>query len=444
MKLRKTSLIFLTGNLITFTVVAALLFAPVWKRRGSDNLRSLANLLPATVHAAEVNPWTLAVEKVKEDRGEPTGKQAKVEIPAQLRHYSDTRRFLATQVAEVKEHRLETPQDFVGLGDMIKRGELVQLNPVNENYLLFGVGGNANNQPFTHFENGKRISLYNEMGLQQEYSRLAESQAKFVNEISGLKQQLTRLKRHERSQRTALQTQIAVAEKALKLDREDKALLDHYYGNRETRQQLFADYESLEKLAVEKLGKQTGKAFDLDDAKARRQMKVEMLSSLRPEAMKVLEEVATSYHAKFNRPLPITSLVRPDEYQLELSKTNPNATRIETPPHSTGLAFDILYRYMSAAEQSHVMSDLARLKDQGRIEVLRENRDHYHVFAFVDGVRPHEQFITASLSTARQAKAAEARPARVVATRQAKPAKEAHHSRKKTSGTKSRSKKARR
>src|SRR2546428_286452 len=121
MKLRKTSLIFLTGNLITFIVVAALLFAPAWKRRGSGSFGSLGNLLPATAHAAEVNPWTLAVEKVKEDRGEPTGKQAKVEIPAQLRHYSDTRRFLATQVAEVKEHQLQTPQDFVGLGDMISR-----------------------------------------------------------------------------------------------------------------------------------------------------------------------------------------------------------------------------------------------------------------------------------------------------------------------------------
>ncbi len=93
----------------------------------------------------------------------------------------------------------------------------------------------------------------------------------------------------------------------------------------------------------------------------------------------------------------MTSLVRPDEYQHQLSKTNPNATRIETPPHSTGLAFDILYRYMTAAEQSHLMSHLARLKDEGRIEVLRENRDHYHVFAFVDGARPGEQFVAAVL-----------------------------------------------
>jgi hypothetical protein len=52
---------------------------------------------------------------------------------------------------------------------------------------------------------------------------------------------------------------------------------------------------------------------------------------------------------------------------------------------------------MSAAEQAHVMDHLARLKDKGRIEVLRENRDHYHVFAFVDGARPNETLISASL-----------------------------------------------
>jgi hypothetical protein len=127
-------------------------------------------------------------------------------------------------------------------------------------------------------------------------------------------------------------------------------------------------------------------------------MKVRLLSSLRPEALAVLEEIAGAYYEKFQLPLPITSLVRPDEYQHALSKVNPNATKIETPPHSTGLAFDIYYRYMTAAEQAHVMDHLSKLKDAARIEVLRENRDHYHVFAFVDGNRPNERLIAASRS----------------------------------------------
>jgi hypothetical protein len=73
---------------------------------------------------------------------------------------------------------------------------------------------------------------------------------------------------------------------------------------------------------------------------------------------------------------------------------------IETPPHSTGLAFDIDYRYMSAGEQTFVMAELARLKNEQRIEVIRERNANYHVFAFVNGTRPSDDLITASLEKA--------------------------------------------
>ena len=64
---------------------------------------------------------------------------------------------------------------------------------------------------------------------------------------------------------------------------------------------------------------------------------------------------------------------------------------------STGLAFDIDYRYMSSAEQNFVMNYLAQLKRDGRIEVLRERGANFHVFAFTDGVRPPDELIKASL-----------------------------------------------
>jgi hypothetical protein len=125
-----------------------------------------------------------------------------------------------------------------------------------------------------------------------------------------------------------------------------------------------------------------------------------MLRSLRPQALKVLEEIAANYHQKFDRPLPVSSLIRPEEYQHALRKVNRNAVLIETPPHSTGLAFDIDYRYMSADEQNSIMADLARLEDAGRIEVIRESAANYHVFAFIDGARPPDELITASLEDA--------------------------------------------
>src|SRR5260370_30859316 len=114
----------------------------------------------------------------------------------------------------------------------------------------------------------------------------------------------------------------------------------------------------------------------------------------------MLEEVAGAYHDKFDRPLPVSSLVRPEQYQHVLRRFNRAAVLIDTPPHSTGLAFDIDYRYMSGAEQNFLMNELARLKDVGRIEVLRERNANYHVFVFIDGTRPSDDLITASLQEA--------------------------------------------
>jgi hypothetical protein len=395
-KERKTKHTLLAAAILTIIAGVALLILPGVKQRGRRNFVSYMPAAP-TAQAAEISSWTQAVRKVKEDRGAPVGKQAKVEIPQQLRHYSDTRRFLAVQVAEWRQHRFNTPHDFVDLAAMIKSGEMVQLQPVSRNYILFGVGGNADKEPFTRYENGKRIKLYDETELAQEYARMAESRANLENAIAGFKQEINSLNKRERSLRARLQAQINEKEKALKAERERQEALDRFYGDDERRQQLFMDYQSLESLAKSF----ADRTYDIRDARARQEMKVRMLSSMRPEAFKVMEEIAVAYREKFDRPLPITSLVRPDEYQYALSKVNPNATRIETPPHSTGLAFDVYYRFMTAEEQSFVMDYLSRLKDEGRIEVLRENRDHYHVFAFVDGARPDEAVIRTVLSRPR-------------------------------------------
>jgi hypothetical protein len=357
---------------------------------------------------------------VKQDRGEPTGRQAKIDTPSELRHYSDTRRFLATQVAEVKEHHVDTPQDLVDLARMIDRGELVPVPLVTENYILFGVGGSADSGPFTRYLDGKSVDIYDEAGLARQYETLATSASSLEKQLAAIKLQLSGLKKRDRSQRAKLQADIAGINQQLKSNHDDKRSLDHYYDLKApTRQQLFSDYDVLVKVGY----KLAGAAFNMNDGAARRQIKVNLLASMRPEALTVLEQIAASYRQKFERPLAVTSLVRPDEYQMQLSKINANATRIETPPHSTGLAFDVLYRYMTAAEQSFVMSELARLKDDGRIEVLRENRDHYHVFAFVDGARPNETFISAALGEVRPEKTANVTAAKTV---------ESHHATKST------------
>jgi hypothetical protein len=391
------------GAVLVAILLAASASAAWLLPRASRRSSSLTDLMPTTADAAGLSSWKQAVRRVEENRGEPMGLKARVDVPAELRHYSDTRRFLAIQVAEWRKHRFETPKDFSDLAAMIRKGEVVELKSVSENYILYGVGGRADGDLFTHYVAAERksIPLVGQPELDQEYARIDESRREIEEGVADVKSELESLARNERSRRAALQAQVSKKEKALKEVEERKELLDAYYQG-ESGQKLSREYENLQALAADF----NGKTYDLADAHARKQMKLRMLSFLRPEALKVLEELASSYREKFGRPLPVTSLMRPDEYQNELSKVNPNATRIATPPHSTGLAFDVLYKFMTAEEQAYVMGELARLEDDGRIEVLRENRNHYHVFAFIDGARPEETFIRESMGGAAASSAA--------------------------------------
>ena len=399
----------------TGVAVWALLHFTAPRRQGQS-----ANVTSSFPSSTNTDLWAQAIEKVKEDRGEAANGQGAISVPPQLRHYEDRHWFLATQVAEVKKHNIQSSQDFVDLAAMIERRELVTVPAVTENYVLFGVGAKADEGAFSRFEADRSIGLYDEAQLRDEYARIDATRAKLQREIADLKVQLGLLKKRDRTKQKELQKQVTARQQEVTSTDEEKALLDQFYGQPDSRQRLFRDYESLKSLA-KNFG---GRTYNLDNPSDRQAMKLSLLRSLRPEAFKVLEEIATDYHRTFDRPLPVSSLVRPEEYQHALRKVNRNAVLIDTPPHSTGLAFDIDYRYMSGAEQSFLMTELARMKDEGRIEVLRERSANYHVFVFIDGTRPSDELIAASLD--------EASP----------PVKEAQHPTKKAAKAKSKSKKA--
>jgi uncharacterized protein DUF5715 len=256
--------------------------------------------------------WAAAVEKVKADRGDLTTNGPALEVPQELKHYSDRYWFLATQIAEVAKYNIRTCEDYVDLAEMIQSGELVSVPGVTDTYVLFGVGQRTDDSVFTR-----------------------------------------------------------------------------------------ADPANTNLQPLETLAKNfAGRSYNLDDPADRQALKGNMLSSLRPAALKILEEVASAYRKQFGRPLPISSLVRPEQYQHALRRVNRNAVTIDTPPHSTGLAFDIDYRYMSIAEQNFVMAELAQLKDEGRIEAIRERNANYHVFAFLNGTRPGDDLVSAKLDEA--------------------------------------------
>ena len=387
-RVRQTLLLVIICSLLGLGAWALFRYQEVRRLRLSEYLTNQVNL---KIPDAEL--WARAVEKVKEDRGATGG--AAIEIPTQLRHYEDRKWFLATQVAEVEKFDVQSSQDFVDLAALLERGELVSLPAVTETYVLFGVGARVDDGPFSRFVDDHNIALYNETELRAAYAQLDSARLKLETQISNLKSQLTALKKAERTKQHELQKELAARQQELQANADEKALLDQAYGQPGSRQTLLQDYESLQALAKNF----AGRAYNLDDSKDRYALKVAMLSSLRPQALKILEEVAKAYHDKFARPLPVSSLVRPEQYQHALRKVNRNAVLIDTPPHSTGLAFDIDYRYMSGDEQNFLMTELARMKDEGRIEVIRERSANFHVFAFIDGKRPGDELINASLAS---------------------------------------------
>jgi hypothetical protein len=384
-------IIIILASVATGVAVWALLHFTAPKQ--SDQSANNPFRLAGNPNAAQ---WAQAVERVKEDRGEAANAQGAINVPPELRHYEDRHWFLATQVAEVRKHNLHSCQDFVDLAAMIERRELVPVPAVTDTYVLFGVGAKADDGAFSRYEADQSIGLYDEAQLRTEYARLDASRANLMNATAKLKVQITALKKRDRIQQKELQKELTARQQELKSSDEQKALLDQFYGQPDSRQRLFREYESLQSLAKNL----NGRAYDLNNPTDREALKLSLLRSLRPEAFKILEELAAAYHRMFERPLPVSSLVRPEEYQHALRKVNRNAVLIDTPPHSTGLAFDIDYRYMSGAEQSFLMTELARMKQEGRIEVLRERSANYHVFAFIDGVRPSDELITASLEEA--------------------------------------------
>jgi Family of unknown function (DUF5715) len=352
---------------------------------------------PPDLPPPELRTWTSEVRRVEEARGEPIGRRAHVNVPPELMHEADRRMFLAVQVAESQEQEYELPEDDAELAALVRDGEMVEVPAVGDGYVLYGVGAHAGGEPFAHFERSMGI----EIPLYDHYLEFEEADHAFdaaVTEIHEQKAQVearrTRTSRRAVRQRRALLGQMrALEEREGQLVRQQEHTAE-FYEDWDRRRMLAGKLHELEQVARE-LG---GREYDLRKPEDRRALRGRLLTFLRPEARTVMERIAADYAAAFDRPLPVTSLVRSYRYQRVLRRTNPNATSIDVPPHSTGLAFDVLTRFMSATEQQYLLNVVARLEEEGKVEALREaNRDHIHVFAFADGTRPAAASIARSL-----------------------------------------------
>ena len=324
--------------------------------------------VPAPESAPSATPdpfsWAAAIARVEEVRGSA----GRITTPAELQHYDDRRRFLAVQMADSQEESYDLPHDHAELAEMIKSGELVGLRALGDHHILYDVGTDAREDPLAHYdvESGKDVPLFADAsGYQAEDARLA-----------------------------------AAGDKA------KREALASWYGDPSRAEMLFGEHRAVTELAKNF----DGASYDLRNPDDRTRFQVRLLSFVRPPAREVLREIAAAYHQRFDRLLPVSSLVRTERYQRRLSRVNRNATRVEIPPHATGMAFDITYKFMPPDEQNFIMETVAKMEAEGRVEALRENRNAIHIYTLKDG-RPAEALIAGFLSDVQDAHPGSARPA---------------------------------
>lgn len=395
-----TRLLTRRGALVVVILLAALASVFLYLRRNSAPLKSgveKAKEVLGIKPTPTPDPYAEAVRQVEEDRGEAVGRQAKVEVPEELKQYKEPHRFLARQAAAAKEAGVRIPHDFAELAEMIARGDgLVEVPRLGRGYVLFGVGGAATGE-LTHYDakQGKSVPLFaSDDELKAFKETLAADRTALETALKDLAAKLKATDKKDKQGRARVNADAAASRKSLDELKDKEKLVGAEYGTERQREALYGEYASLARLA----GSFGGRAYDLHDQASVKEFQGRLLAYARPAALALLEELATQYESEFKRPLPVTSLVRTEEYQRLLRESgNPNAGDFNVEPHTTGFAFDIYYHFMSAREQEFVMNEIARVKDAGRAEALRELRDHYHVFAFPEGRAPEEKDVEKEL-----------------------------------------------
>lgn len=141
-------------------------------------------------------------------------------------------------------------------------------------------------------------------------------------------------------------------------------------------------------------GNLAGQKYNLDSPTDRKQIRVRLLRMFNKRAKPILIELAEHYYAKYNRPLRVTSLTRSMDYQIGLNATNANSFKVRDenalPPHTSGCAFDLARKHMTAEEQNYVMAKLAQMENENKLDALIEYGENacWHVFIYSDGLPP--------------------------------------------------------
>lgn len=138
----------------------------------------------------------------------------------------------------------------------------------------------------------------------------------------------------------------------------------------------------------------SGAHYDLNNSADRKQMRMRLLRMFNKRAKPILQELADAYFGKFGRPLRVTSLTRSMDYQIGLNASNPNSFKVRgegsLPPHTSGCAFDLARKHMTAEEQNFLMKKLAEMESANKLDALIEYGVNacFHIFIYFDGIPP--------------------------------------------------------
>ena len=105
---------------------------------------------PPLSSAPTPEPGTVevAIAQVEEVRGSA----GRIEVPDELKHHEDRRRFLAVQMADSQERAYRLPDDEADLVEMIQRGELVEIPALGNDHVLYDLGTDVRDDPLVHYD----------------------------------------------------------------------------------------------------------------------------------------------------------------------------------------------------------------------------------------------------------------------------------------------------
>ncbi|HEU4386463.1 MAG TPA: hypothetical protein VFV34_01610, partial [Blastocatellia bacterium] len=199
------------------------------------------------------DPVEEATRKVEEDRGEPTGRKAAVNTPAELKHYENRFRFLSVQVAASLEQGYDRPEDYSDLARLIRLGQFTEMKQLGDHHFLFGVGEKETDGPLTHYdkETGAGIPLFAaDEDYQTEITRLSALITNTRRETDELRSQLRLMRKASRATRRNIVARISSAQKGAGAALLLKNAIESYCADPARRRLLAAEYESLSNLAA--------------------------------------------------------------------------------------------------------------------------------------------------------------------------------------------------